>query len=268
VTLHGEIGWHRSQRDVMNNLALALALGGYHDQAAAVLNEQDAVDVPPWLAVHVEVERLQARAWVAVAGQDLPAGRRFLREAAEVGARIGDHVGEAAVLHDLARLGHPHDAIERLTTLTTVIDGQLIQARAAHALALERRDCAGLEQVSIDFENMGARLFAAEAAADAAVAWQTSGHARRAPGAVRRALSLVEACEGATTPALQTIDVRARLTGAERDTAMLAARGHSNKEIADELGLSVRTVENRLQRTYEKLGITSRKELIAALMPS
>jgi DNA-binding CsgD family transcriptional regulator len=77
----------------------------------------------------------------------------------------------------------------------------------------------------------------------------------------------MESCEGAVTPALQTIDVRARLTGAERDTALLAARGYSNKEIADELSLSVRTVENRLQRTYEKLGITTRKDLIAVLVP-
>ena len=33
--------------------------------------------------------------------------RRFLREAAQVGARIGDHVYEAAALHDIARLGRP-----------------------------------------------------------------------------------------------------------------------------------------------------------------
>jgi DNA-binding CsgD family transcriptional regulator len=150
--------------------------------------------------------------------------------------------------------------------LTTTVDGRLVQARAGHARALARRDGAGLDQVSIDFETMGALLFAAEAAADAAVAWQLSGHGRLASGAARRAVGLAASCEGATTPTLQTIDVRARLTGAERDTALLAAQGHSNKEIADELSLSVRTVENRLQRIYEKLGITTRKDLSAALM--
>jgi hypothetical protein len=149
AALHGEIGWHRSQRDVMSNLALALALGGFHGQAAGVLAEQEAVDISPSLGVHTEVERLQARAWVAVAGQDLPTARRFLHEAVEVGARIGDHVGEAAALHDLARLGHPREAIDRLTALTTMIDGQLIHARAAHARAIAHRDGAGLEQVSI-----------------------------------------------------------------------------------------------------------------------
>ena len=76
---------------------------------------------------------------------------------------------------------------------------------------------------------------------------------------------MAERCEGATTPALLSIDTRARLTGAERDTALLAARGRTNKEIAEQLGLSVRTVENRFQRSYEKLGISTRKDLTAAL---
>jgi DNA-binding NarL/FixJ family response regulator len=46
---------------------------------------------------------------------------------------------------------------------------------------------------------------------------------------------------------------------------MLAAVGHSNRQIAEELFLSVRTIENHLQRVYEKLGIRSRTELAAAL---
>ena len=55
--------------------------------------------------------------------------------------------------------------------------------------------------------------------------------------------------------------VRAELTPAERETALLAATGRSSKDIAADLVLSVRTVENRLQRVYEKLGVSSRTEL-------
>jgi DNA-binding CsgD family transcriptional regulator len=67
-----------------------------------------------------------------------------------------------------------------------------------------------------------------------------------------------------------TVLVRFRLIGlamsaAEHDTAVLAAAGYSNKAIADELVLSVRSVENRLQRVYEKLGICSRAALPTAL---
>ncbi|OWY60812.1 hypothetical protein B7486_67160 [cyanobacterium TDX16] len=55
------------------------------------------------------------------------------------------------------------------------------------------------------------------------------------------------------------------LTRREQEVAGLAAEGQSNQEIADRLGLSVRTVENHLQRAYEKLGIPGRDELAAAL---
>ncbi|MFI5426351.1 helix-turn-helix transcriptional regulator [Aeromicrobium sp. UC242_57] len=57
------------------------------------------------------------------------------------------------------------------------------------------------------------------------------------------------------------------LSPRERLAAELAAGGASNADIAAELGLSVRTVENHLARAYVKLGITSRAELRAALRP-
>lgn len=41
--------------------------------------------------------------------------------------------------------------------------------------------------------------------------------------------------------------------------------GRSNKEIAEQLYLSLRTVENYLHRAYEKLGVSGRAELAAAL---
>jgi DNA-binding NarL/FixJ family response regulator len=49
------------------------------------------------------------------------------------------------------------------------------------------------------------------------------------------------------------------------DAAELAAHGCSNKAIAAELVLSVRSVENRLQHVYEKLAISGRAELTEAL---
>jgi DNA-binding NarL/FixJ family response regulator len=43
--------------------------------------------------------------------------------------------------------------------------------------------------------------------------------------------------------------------------AVLAAEGLANRAISQQLGTSVRTVANQLQRVYEKLGIHSRLEL-------
>jgi DNA-binding CsgD family transcriptional regulator len=55
------------------------------------------------------------------------------------------------------------------------------------------------------------------------------------------------------------------LTRREREIAALAAAGHPNREIAELLVVSPRTIENHLQRVYEKLGISRRAELGDAL---
>jgi DNA-binding CsgD family transcriptional regulator len=52
------------------------------------------------------------------------------------------------------------------------------------------------------------------------------------------------------------------LTAREREIASLAARGMSDKEIADRLQLSVRTVQSHLAHVYGKLQIAGRADLI------
>lgn len=55
------------------------------------------------------------------------------------------------------------------------------------------------------------------------------------------------------------------LTAGERRVAEMAAEGMANREIAETLFLSTRTVENHLSRVYRKLDITSRSGLGEAL---
>jgi len=55
------------------------------------------------------------------------------------------------------------------------------------------------------------------------------------------------------------------LTEAEQRVASLAAAGRTNREIAETLFLSARTVESHLSHTYHKLGVRSRTELASAL---
>ena len=53
------------------------------------------------------------------------------------------------------------------------------------------------------------------------------------------------------------------LTAAESRIAGLVAAGRANKDVATELGLTVKTIEVTLTRVYEKLGVRSRTELAA-----
>ncbi len=53
-----------------------------------------------------------------------------------------------------------------------------------------------------------------------------------------------------------------RLTSREQEVVRLVARGMSNKAIARQLGISPRTVEGHLNHVFDKLGTTSRTELV------
>jgi len=57
-------------------------------------------------------------------------------------------------------------------------------------------------------------------------------------------------------------DIGRRLTWREHETVELVAEGLSNKAIAAQLGVSVRTVEGHLNHVFTKLGVESRTELV------
>jgi two-component system response regulator NreC len=52
------------------------------------------------------------------------------------------------------------------------------------------------------------------------------------------------------------------LTGREREVLGLIALGYTNNEVAEKLGLSVRTIESHRVHVQQKLGIQSRAELV------
>ena len=54
----------------------------------------------------------------------------------------------------------------------------------------------------------------------------------------------------------------ASLTRREREVARLAARGHTARQIADQLCIGDRTVESHLGNVYAKLGVSSKFDLI------
>jgi len=102
-----------------------------------------------------------------------------------------------------------------------------------------------------------------------------SGQPTRARPHLAQALKIAENCEAHWLANRARIELviaggrrrRARedptrLTVQEQRVARLAAAGHSNKTIASQLFLSIKTVEYHLAQIYTKLGISSRRELM------
>ena len=68
-----------------------------------------------------------------------------------------------------------------------------------------------------------------------------------------------------STPALSDAAAPAEFTGRMREVVMLAGSGLSNREIAERLQLSVRTVEGHLYRAAGRVGARDRNELARAI---
>ncbi|HEY1967268.1 MAG TPA: AAA family ATPase [Pseudonocardia sp.] len=264
AALFRELGRSLVEREALMNLAFALANGGRGEEARTVLAELDDLGTP--VTYMTGVDLATTRGWVEAACGDLRRAHDHLNHAVETGERIGDLVGTANALHGLARLGRAGRAhAQRLDQLAEVIEGELVRVRAEHARGLVARDVNRLEMAAAGFEALGADMLAAEAATDAAVAADRGRDRRRAAASEFRAGVLLDRCDGAVLLGGRGRSVRSLLTRAEQEAALLAASGRSNRDIAEQLCLSVRSVEGRLQRVYTKLGVTSREELGAKL---
>lgn len=251
------------RRWCLAGVAQAAAQRAKAERAAAALKELDADPPTAMRLAEVEVER--ARAATAIAEGERSRAQHLLAEAARLARGRGQHGLELAALHDLVRIDEAKDVGARIAELGEV-QGLLASARRAHAEALAKRDAAGLVAASERFEATDAVLLAAEASAQASALFAADGARASAADQRRRAEDLGARC-GARTPALLALDraTPTELTKRETEVAELAARGTTSRDIAERLGISVRTVDNLLQRTYVKLGISGRKDLAAVL---
>ncbi|MFC3453870.1 helix-turn-helix transcriptional regulator [Amycolatopsis speibonae] len=84
-------------------------------------------------------------------------------------------------------------------------------------------------------------------------------------GSVVLRIRAVEALEAlGDRPRRMSVADPSSLTASERRVADLAASGQANREIAQDLFVTPKTVENQLKRIYTKLGIAGRRELARA----
>ena len=191
------------------------------------------------------------------------------------------HSPEARALHALGRADEGLALAEEALALARSWGAPSAVARALRELG-ELRGEAGipdLEAAVAAVEGSPARLELAKALAALGRALR---HARRPADArepLRRALELADACgaealaedvrtelyAAGARPRTAALSGAGALTASERRVAALAAEGSSNRDIAQALFVTPKTVEVHLSNAYRKLGIRSRRELTGAL---
>lgn len=240
----------------------ALARSGQVDAAVAALDAVRDSRHPAY--AFVESGYLVASAWVAAIRGRVGEAREIASRAVEFARSHGQLAREVMCLQTAAQLGDASVA-DRLAELASLVEGPRAAIAARYARALADGDTAGLEAASRDFEAMGDMLAAADAAAHAASAYRQGGLRGSALSASARARQLAQECGGAVSPALAAAKVALPLTEREREIALLVSQGLSNREIADAMSLSVRTVEGHIYRATVKAGVVTRAELASVI---
>src|SRR5574337_94226 len=239
-------------------LAKAYAALGRVDQVERVLADAQE-HTGPHMALHTPQLTI-AKSWHAAAKGMQRRAVELARAAADVAHESGQCAVEAEALHDAARFGD-RTVVRRLAVLSEQIQGRTVVLQASHAEAFALGNAQALDEVRAAFENASLMLSAADSAAQAAALYDHSGRRRASVEAAARAQRLAVRCGGAVTPAIRSAARPLPVTSREREIAGLVAAGLSNKEIADQLTMSVRTVEGHVYRACLKLDVANRDEL-------
>jgi DNA-binding CsgD family transcriptional regulator len=235
--------------------AWALALRGERSAATRVAHQARATNAGLTRMMEPECRRSEAAVLAAVGDRGRAA--RMLVLAADQAAGGGLTTLELGALHDLVRLGEV-GYLDRLADVAARVDGVFAPLALSHAKALADGNGDGLGEVAWAYSEAGLRLHAAEAAAQASASHRTARRERAAAGWARRAREFDAPVGAAGSPALALLGEPVALTDREREVATMAAAGRASKEIAVELGVSRRTVDNHLHRAYTKLGVDGR----------
>ncbi|MBG7603643.1 MAG: AAA family ATPase [Actinobacteria bacterium] len=230
--------------------SIAAAAGG--DEVLAAQRLDTAIERGRGDAPWIQIWAARAAAWVSAARGDVDEACRSAIEGGKYGLDSGD-VGWAVIaLHDAVAWGGAQQASDLLVRHGHENDCALFDIMFDHAAAAVTNSPGGLANCARRFEASGAFWLAGTAWANRAAAGENE----------------VEICRDATraiclTPAVGLVEgtVSRALTPRQLDVAELASSGASSKNIAAELFLSGRTVDNHLRDIYRRLGISGRNEL-------
>jgi DNA-binding CsgD family transcriptional regulator len=240
-------------------LAEAHAKLGQAQEAAAGLAQARVPDDYVFMQTALAVAQGWASASAGSLSEAVAVVQRAQRE-----ARLRDQpTHELACIQAAAQWGDGSGAA-RARELAGSLSLPIANVIAAHAELLQSDDGEGLLRVSAEYQALGDRAAAADAAAQAAAVLTVGGHRKRGLYAAAIAHKLADECGGLCTPALRC-PLGVPLTGRQRDVIELVVAGLSNREIAGRLVMSVRTVEGHVYRACQRLGVKTRDELAALI---
>ncbi len=242
-------------------LAEAHAKLGQPDAAnAAISGAQECV---PADYIFMQTGLAVARGWALAASGSRHDAISVAHAAGEDARKSNQPTHELTCLQVAAQWGDTSGAT-RARELAKELSLPLADAVARHTESLLTNDGEGLLVASAEYRALGDRAAAADVAAQASVAFSRGQQRNRSLRAAAVAQQLAAACGGLCTPALRN-PMGQPLTDRQREITELVAAGLSNKEIAQRLVMSVRTVEGHVHRAYQRLGTQSREQLIAML---
>jgi len=242
-------------------LAEAHAKLGQVDAANAAITE--ARKCVPADYVFMQTGLAVASGWALAASGCLTDAISLVRAAGEAARKLNQPTHELACIQVAAQWGDTSGA-PRARELANELSLGLADTVARHTESLHAQDGAGLLAASADYRAIGDRAAAADVAAQAAVAFSRNQNRKRSLYAAALAQQLATDCGALCTPALRN-PVGQPLTDRQREIIELVAAGLSNKEIAERLVTSVRTVEGHVYRAFQRLGAGSREELVRIL---
>ncbi|MBH0110371.1 NACHT domain-containing protein [Salinibacterium sp. NG22] len=247
-------------RDFTGLLGTAIAL---HATVDAQLGEPESArellsEITPENAGDAKVilQRAECEAWLLAAeGRTNEAAGVIVAAAAE-GIILGHFLLSALTLTVAIRVGHPAAAREQLELLTHLSPSPLVASIRDWAEVAAEADVARLCELAPALASSGVAALAVDGLLNGA---------RCAAKADRRELErkamLLARRLAADMDQVPGESHAAELTEREWTIARAAAGRKRSREIGQQLGLSVRTVDNHLARIYRKLGVKGRVEL-------
>jgi len=233
-------------------LVVALAATGEIDEARALV-----ADSPPdRVALYSGLRPWAAAAVEAAAGR--PAAIDLAFEAYDEARLAGSPISAVAYLAVAARSGAAARAASELERMAHRFESPICEARA---MSITARASGAGDQLLEAAERHAALGLKGEASGLAELAAAAMGRSADAS----RAAALLDDLRRGLRRGDSSVDARGRLTRRELEVASLAATGMADRDIAEVLFVSVRTVESHLASAYRKLGISSRRELTDAL---